>query len=91
MRPVAAWLQASQSFSRVPLQMLVASLTADAELLAQIGQGEPSTARQYYESINFFHWGYVLPGHLAWKCNPSLRIKCYLSLRIEPLLKAIPP
>jgi hypothetical protein len=56
----------------------------------KIGQREPVGLGQYNKSIEFFHLGYFVPGHRALMCNPSLRIKCYLSHRIEPMTCPVP-
>jgi hypothetical protein len=84
-RRPTAWLQTGQPLRRITAQPLVSGLTTHAEILTQLRQHIATTGRENYESIDLFHWGYVLPGHLARYCNLSLRIMCYLSLRIEPL------
>src|ERR1019366_9559686 len=86
MRPMAAGLQPLQSLRRVALQVFVPGLAADAELFAQLRDRETVALCEDDKSIYLFHVGYVFPGHSAQKCNPSLRIKCYLSCRIEPLV-----
>jgi len=54
-RPMTARLQSLQARSRVALQVFVAGLAADAELLAQLRDREAVALRQYNESINLFH------------------------------------
>lgn len=62
---MVAWAQALKPKLGVALQMLVAGLAADAELLAQVGHGKMPAARKHNESVDHFRRGYVLPGHLA--------------------------
>ena len=62
-RPVTARLQTRQTEFGVALQMFVAGLAADAELLAQIGPTKTPAAREHHESIDLFHTGYGFPGH----------------------------
>ena len=57
---------------------------ADPKLLAQFRDREPVALGLHDESGDLFHRGYLVPRHSAHECNPSLRIKCYLSLRIGP-------
>ena len=59
---------------------------ADPELFAQIGNGETPASRECDESIELFHWCYVLPGHTALMCNLSPRTKCNRSPRFIPRL-----
>ena len=51
-RPVAARLQALEAGVRVSLQVLVASLTTDAELLAQIGDRKSTAPGQWDKASN---------------------------------------
>src|SRR5690606_6904146 len=64
-RPVAARLKALQAVRRVALQMLVAGLAADAELLAQTRHRETARLRQTDKANDLFHGGYFFPGHVA--------------------------
>src|SRR5690606_42112231 len=63
--PVAAGPKALQSVRRVALQMLVAGLAADAELLAQTRHRETARLRQTDKANDLFHGGYFFPGHVA--------------------------
>jgi len=87
--PVTARRQGLEPALGVTRQMFMPGFTADTELFAQIAQREPVGLGQYNESIEFFHLGYFVPGHRALMCNPSLRIKCYLSRRIEPAIASL--
>lgn len=60
---MAARPQSRQTAVRVALQMLVAGLAADAELLAQVGHAKASALGEDDESVNFFHGSYVWSGH----------------------------
>src|SRR5690606_37555692 len=83
-RPVARCRQRLQSTSSVTLEMLVAGLAANPELLAQIGHRKPVGLRQRHKTNDLFHRGYGLPRHRGDMCNPSTRVNCYLSSRIVP-------
>jgi hypothetical protein len=63
MRSTTARLQARQTERGVALQVLVAGLAADAELLAQIGHAEAPTAGERDETNDLFHGSYLGPGH----------------------------
>ncbi len=62
-RPMAAQLQPLPSLQRVPRQMFIASLAADAKLRAQLRDRETVGLREYNESINLFHNG-------PWRVEP---------------------
>ena len=83
-RPVAAGLQPLQAARRVALQVLVAGLTADPKLFAQIGDRKTVRLRKRHKSNDLFHGGYIWPGHCARMCNLSPWTKCHLSRRFEP-------
>lgn len=54
-RPVAARPQARQTERGAALQMFIAGLAADPELLAQIRDAKASALRDDYEPIDLFH------------------------------------
>ena len=54
-RPMAARPQARQTERGAALQMLIAGLAADPELLAQIRDARASTLREDYEPVELFH------------------------------------
>src|SRR6202051_3186966 len=84
MRTMTAKRQPFQALRSIAIQIFIASLAADAELFTQLAHRKSRTLRQHYKSNDLFHRGYSFPRHDAWKCNPSLRFVCYLSLRIVP-------
>jgi len=70
-----------QPVQRVTLQVLVAGLAADAELIAQIRDRKAIGLRQHNESGYFFHEGHIFPGHGAPLCvthhrRPTVTYQC---------------
>jgi len=87
---MTARLQRLQASGGIPLEVLVSRLAANGELLAQIGDRKSIGLRQRNKTNDLFHRGYSLPRHRGDMCNPSLRIKCYLSLPDRPYALSLP-
>jgi len=75
---VTACSQPRQTGSRVPRQMFVAGLTADAKLFAQFGEGIPVALRQHDESYDLFHLSDLVPGH-------SLKVSPITPVQVLPI------
>jgi hypothetical protein len=61
-------MQARQAVRGVALQMFVAGLAAEADLLAQVGHAKVAAVCERHESIELFHAGYGFSGHRP-MCN----------------------
>src|ERR1039457_4472691 len=83
-RTMTAGSQSLHPFHGVTIQIFITSLATDPELLAQFAHRKSRMLRQHHKANNLFHRAYNSPRHNVWKCNPSPRFVCYLSLRFEP-------